>query len=158
MWVWPPAGGSGTLFDKFSHGEGAIWYGNQAAGALSYICGEPRGPSRPAPPRLATSITLRSLPEPIKTDAWTHIAVVRDLEAGRIIWYRNGKKESEEKCAATSIYTTPYPVDIGFGFNVGYFKGKIDEFALYGRALLAQEVQALYNMGAHGMSLSGPGK
>lgn len=98
-----------------------------------------------------THLNLTSLPE---ANVWTHLAVVRDVVNGKITWYKNGKKADEGKCPTTAVRASIAAVQIGYGYS-GYFSGKIDEFSLYRRALTDREIQSLFDLGSHGISLSG---
>jgi hypothetical protein len=56
----------------------------------------------------------------------------------------------ENQIVATSLPTTDFePLYIGFdgGYGYGKFHGLIDDVRIYDRALSAEEVQALYNLG-----------
>jgi len=76
----------------------------------------------------------------IRSKAWSHVALVRDGE--RVTVYLNGNM-TPEICgkAAIGSPSTINRVFIG-GRNDGFasFEGKIDEVAIYGRALLAAEI------------------
>jgi N-acetylneuraminic acid mutarotase len=85
---------------------------------------------------------------------WTHLAGVCDTTAATLTLYINGALDRQ---APLSI--TPY--DSGCAFTIGgvnnacgyygqYFDGQIDEVTLYGSALSAEEVMALYNAGSGG--------
>ena len=78
---------------------------------------------------------------------WEHIAVVIDADNGTITLYRNGEKESVNYEADT------YPKDLGSTtknylgksqWDDPAFKGMIDDFRIYDRALSAGEVKYLF--------------
>jgi hypothetical protein len=155
MWVCPSGPGSGSLFDKRYFAEGNVTYGFQSAHSLAYVFGDTS--TAAVSSGGSSSHAVVAMPDLPEANAWTHIAVVRDLAGGKITWYKNGKKVAEEKTTAAACRTGTWPVWIGNGY-VGRFVGKIDEFVLYARALSAAEVQSLYGLGTSGTPLSGTGR
>ena len=63
----------------------------------------------------------------IATRSWTHLVVVRDLSAKRVLWYRNGKKSSDTAAAYAETAASTLPLLIGAGY-VRPFIGELDEF------------------------------
>jgi hypothetical protein len=93
---------------------------------------------------------------PIEAGAWTHVVLVRDFTNNRLLWYKNGKKTDEGKTPFAGVTASQSPLTIGAGFNgAGMLAGRLDELAIFGRALTEKEVQILYDMGQKGASLSG---
>ncbi|WP_309397940.1 LamG-like jellyroll fold domain-containing protein [Cerasicoccus maritimus] len=83
-----------------------------------------------------------------EADAWKHIAVVFDgnSAADNVILYIDGAAVYTGTIAATAIPSINAPITIGI-LNTNYgdsFNGDIDEVRIYGRALLASEVEYLY--------------
>ncbi len=80
----------------------------------------------------------------VTTDTWYHIAAVMDGGTGKI--YINGTLDNS---GAVNIpaSTASDPIRIGVDYLVSprYFKGHIDEVAIYNRSLSAQQISALYN-------------
>jgi hypothetical protein len=76
-----------------------------------------------------------------KANTWTHITVTYDGVTGRI--YRNGKLKEEGDIPAEGFTGTAY-----FGgidkHNGGFWRGMLDEVALFNRALTEEEVGQLY--------------
>ena len=69
---------------------------------------------------------------------WTHVAAVIDGQAGRATLYLNGKAEGE---APVGMISTGGKFTIGAG-DAGFYRGLIDEIAVYLRPLSPQEVAA----------------
>lgn len=91
-----------------------------------------------------------------KFGMWVHLAVVVDAGAQRVVHYVNGARVSE----TVLKIAPPFRIDAaelgnwnakGFPendpFMIRNFSGAIDEFSLFGRALNAQEIRALYTQG-----------
>ena len=87
---------------------------------------------------------------------WVHLAVVIDGGGKRVVHYLNGVPASEH----TLAIKTPFRVGVaevgnwnakGFPkndpFMIRNFGGAMDEFCLFGRALSAEEIRALYSAG-----------
>ena len=91
---------------------------------------------------------------PIEAGVWTHVALVRDFTNKKFMWYRNGKKTDESKPAFPAVSPSNSPLQIGTGY-VGPFPGRLDELAVFSRALTDKEVQLLFEMGQKGVSLGG---
>ena len=82
---------------------------------------------------------------------WHHIVAVFDSDADRHAIYVNGERVAENEYPIGPIPdTTPgHPMDIGVNhsprpYDQRWWDGYIDEVVLYGRALSAPEVEALY--------------
>ncbi|MBL9126873.1 MAG: LamG domain-containing protein, partial [Verrucomicrobiales bacterium] len=72
---------------------------------------------------------------------WYHLACTWDGAVGRV--YVNGVLEAAVPMAGPPLTSTD-PLTLGHAGYNGYFKGDLDEVGLYGRALTATEVSALY--------------
>ncbi|MDH4239174.1 MAG: LamG domain-containing protein [Phycisphaerae bacterium] len=79
----------------------------------------------------------------LKSNTWTHITVTFDGVTGRI--YRNGKLREEGNIPAEGFTGTAYIGGID-RHNGGFWRGMIDEVALFNRALTEDEVGQLYLM------------
>ena len=79
----------------------------------------------------------------LKSNAWTHITVTYDGVTGRI--YRNGKLKEEGDIPAEGFTGTAYIGGID-RHNGGFWRGMLDEVALFNRALSEEEVGQLYLM------------
>lgn len=74
-------------------------------------------------------------------NAWTHIAVVRDLKARRLRWYINGSLDREGPAEFDRATASGYPITIGKGY-AGEFAGRMAHVRIYDRALSGLEVEA----------------
>jgi len=88
----------------------------------------------------------------LKADTWTHITVTYDGATGCI--YRNGKLRESGHIPAEGFTGTAYIGGIE-KHNGGFWRGMIDEVALFNRALSEEEVGQLYLMTGE-MVESGP--
>jgi ferric-dicitrate binding protein FerR (iron transport regulator) len=85
---------------------------------------------------------------------WTHLALVYDRDAGQVTHYVDGQPVTQE---GIKLDITLRLGDLELGnWNIGshrnkspirYFRGCIDEFLLFGRALSADEIERLYTQG-----------
>ena len=86
-------------------------------------------------------------------ETWYHVAMTYDSASSNLILYVNGVEDGRIS-ASGSILGGTEPVRIGGGsppFTAPYyFQGKIDEPAIYARALSASEIRAIYAAGAAG--------
>jgi hypothetical protein len=76
-----------------------------------------------------------------KSNTWTHITVTYDGVTGRI--YRNGRLKEEGHIPAEGFTGTAYIGGID-KHNGGFWRGMIDEVALFNRALTEEEVAQLF--------------
>ena len=84
----------------------------------------------------------------LSTGIWYHIAIIID-SSGNYIMYLNGV--SDGSGASTLPATGEETFKIGaYGLNggLGRFNGQIDEVRVYNRALSAEEIELLYNLGS----------
>ena len=78
---------------------------------------------------------------------WAAVVTTYDAASGMLTSYINGAPVDSDATAPANLI----PTDIRFGIPQGgesRFSGLLDEFAIYGRALSAEEVQNLYLRGA----------
>jgi chitodextrinase len=80
---------------------------------------------------------------PLTLGAWTHVVMTHD--GAKDIIYFNGVKMNE-KNAVGALDATTNPLGIGFDpiDNANYFNGALDEVQIYGVALDAAQITALY--------------
>ena len=81
----------------------------------------------------------------IKTGDWAHLAIVRDVEAGKVICYVNGEKQDEimARYSMEAIPTRPYC--IGGDHNVKNdraFGGEISSMAMFSTARTPEQIKA----------------
>ncbi|HUS72789.1 MAG TPA: LamG domain-containing protein [Sedimentisphaerales bacterium] len=79
----------------------------------------------------------------LKPETWTHITVTYDGTTGRI--YRNGKLREEANITTEGFTGTAYIGGIE-KHNGGFWRGMLDEVALFNQALSEEEVGQLYLM------------
>ena len=77
----------------------------------------------------------------LKSNTWIHITVTYDGVTGRI--YRNGRLREEGQIPAEGFTGTAYIGGID-KHNGGFWRGMIDEVALFNRALTEEEVAQLF--------------
>ena len=85
-------------------------------------------------------------PPAIPSNEWTHLAITFDGFAKRI--YVNGVEAASQAESGPLAYnpTAPVPLTIGSDrLGNALFNGRIDEVALYDRALAADEILDIYN-------------
>ena len=80
----------------------------------------------------------------ITANEWQHVAVTRT--SGVLNLYRNGVEYNGTRPTQNGTINNDSDGIIGKWFNSShYFKGKIDELAIFNTALTAQEIQSIYN-------------
>lgn len=71
---------------------------------------------------------------------WTHVALVRDLDAMKLRWYINGELSNETDALFAAAVAGNNSAFIGRGY-VRNFAGQIDEFRIWNSARNAEEIQ-----------------
>lgn len=79
---------------------------------------------------------------PIPANRWTHLAVVRDLTAMTLKWYRNGVLVNQVAASYPAATVSTLPAYIGHGY-VSDFAGRISDVQVWSKALSAEQVQAV---------------
>jgi concanavalin A-like lectin/glucanase superfamily protein len=98
--------------------------------------------------RLIVGSTHLSTASSLPTGAWVHVAGTWDGTTGRL--FVNGSVAGSAAIAGP-LPTTSLPLRIGADSNgENRFSGKIDEVALYNRALTTAEIGAIVAAGPHG--------
>jgi hypothetical protein len=97
----------------------------------------------------------------IPMNAWTHVAAVYDQNTGTRSIYINGVNITNRTDPPITVLNGTADVSIGTWLNTPtqtqeYFSGSIDELTLYGRALSAAEIQAIYNSDGGGKCAAPP--
>ena len=79
----------------------------------------------------------------VETGAWIHLAAVVDVDTNRITLYRDGKVADQET-RPSDILPGDSTLHFG-GWNMGdrLLNGDLDDVAIWGRALTAEEITAL---------------
>lgn len=90
-----------------------------------------------------------SLPgEPIPFGAWTHIAVVKN--GADLALYLNGELRQQGKAPSSLDQTTAANIALGANPNYSgneYYTGRLSDFALYAKAMNAEQVRRVYEEG-----------
>jgi Concanavalin A-like lectin/glucanases superfamily len=93
------------------------------------------------------------------TDVWQHVAATFDITTQLMVVYVDGVPVPSSLVAGsvviTSITDSVSPVRIGTAKNISgqpteFWTGLIDEVEIFGRALAASEIQAIFNAGSAG--------
>jgi len=74
---------------------------------------------------------------------WYHIISTYDGSIMKI--YIDGQKDTNELIASGNITEYNTPVELGRYLGLHYFNGRLDDVAIYSKALTAQQVKDLYN-------------
>ncbi|HXD23802.1 MAG TPA: LamG-like jellyroll fold domain-containing protein [Gemmatimonadaceae bacterium] len=134
-WVYPTATQSGwrTILQR----QPDVYLLHASSGA---------GPLRPAAGGTFNGVHYPSIsaPSAIPVNTWTHLAMTYDGTVLRI--YVNGVQVATDSRNSGPIAATNNPFWIGGNDPYGeYFKGRIDDVRVYGRALGAAEIQSDMN-------------
>jgi hypothetical protein len=87
---------------------------------------------------------------PVPRNQWTHVAVT--LEGTNMYAYVNGVQHpTVGTFPAGQVFPSDYTLQIGAGDWIHPFEGKIDEVAIYNRALTLEEIQRHYQNGLEGL-------
>ena len=83
----------------------------------------------------------------IADDLWHHVAGVYDLDSRRLTLYVDGAEVASSVVGETTV-STAAPLQIGKHWDTfnAWLTGPLDEVRVYGRALVAAEIQALYEV------------
>jgi len=76
---------------------------------------------------------------------WTHYAVTKN--GGAVVYYLNGIQVYASTGAGNTQNVLPWHIMMN-GQNAQYIRGMTDDVRIYNRALSAEEIKRLYNMGA----------
>ncbi|MFN7138786.1 MAG: LamG-like jellyroll fold domain-containing protein [Limisphaerales bacterium] len=92
----------------------------------------------------------------LQLSTWQHVALTYDKASGIGRIYRNGAIVAEQNLGSFTPQTNH---DLVFGHNSvfpnNYFSGRMDEMALYHRALSLEEILSIYNAGENGKCMDG---
>ncbi|GAA0381409.1 LamG-like jellyroll fold domain-containing protein [Bacillus horti] len=81
-----------------------------------------------------------SMNSPLRAGVWTHLAVVRDVDEGRLFWYRDGELVNQ----ANTLYAQAAPSNLNATIGSGYvsnFQGDMDEFRIWSVARTHEEIK-----------------
>ena len=113
-------------FEIHQNGHPRLYWVNSAGQAVDYIF---------------TSVN-------VYTGKWTHVALVRENEAGKLHCYINGELAQTLTKGQTENVIPPSPYVVGGdqrGGNAQYFKGRIESVVVYSNSRSAEEIQdAMY--------------
>lgn len=143
MWLKPASFSSRqNPFCKAYGGEGCIT--QETGGALTYYYGTAGANASPYQ-QIGTGNVLA-------VGSWTHVVIVRDLNAMKLTWFVNGSLKASATASYSAAVASTNSVLIGAGY-AGKYNGSIDDVRVYNRALSANEVSALYSEYNPGLNL-----
>ena len=90
---------------------------------------------------------------PIAAAVWYHVVVVRDGSANTVSLYKDGIQDTTTSMAFPQGFSSSAPMTIGWFESPPsyfYYRGLVDEVALYDRAITVQEIQDHYDRGRLG--------
>jgi hypothetical protein len=155
-WVWADSLTQwGTITANWNGLYGALEYGLFGSNPqLSLYFAEPN----PQGINVANGSESAALPS-FSVGQWHYVAVVVNGSTHSVTFWRDGLNYGQFFFSG-SFYPAPVPqLDIGgepagFSPSQSYWDGKIDDLALWTRALSNQEIAAIYNAGLNGQALS----
>jgi hypothetical protein len=86
----------------------------------------------------------------LSTGVWHHVAITYDDATDTFTGYFDGQPDGTSTSADNYL---PYGPTIGYGNGAADLNGKIDELAVYGRALEPSEIQGIFDAGSAGKDL-----
>jgi len=98
------------------------------------------------------SHSWRSDTDIVVPNEWQHVAMSYEKSTGLLRFYLNGRKVTEHSVGLISPQTS-YPLAIGYRPDQEHFAGRIDELAIYRRALSDAEFAAIHAAGSRGKCL-----
>jgi hypothetical protein len=123
------------LIDKAYGGEYTWTF--EESGKVFHLHGEAGRNGNPYEASLMT--------RPLKTGIWGHLAIVRDVNSGKITWYNNGIAVRFDKINL-NYRASKNNLLIGKAYT-GPFFGMLDEVAVFNRPLSTMEIKKIYKMG-----------
>lgn len=129
MWIKANQNGRQNPIDMGYGGEGTFTI--EANGSVSYYYGPNGGYSTPYQ-------GFGSGSGSIKWNKWTHVALTRDFQNKKLIWYVNGKKKTETSTRFNSAGVSGFK-KIGNGY-VNSLSGELKDVRIYNRPLSATEI------------------
>ena len=155
-WIKPADISSSHAIAEFNNGSGSIglhfWHSDSGIGGLGGLFANLKDIS-------GGSHILASSANLLVTNAFQHVALIYNRTNGLAKIFRNGVAVASANLGSFRPQTT-YPCYFGTrpsGPSAGgYFKGLIDEIAIYNRALPDSEIQAVFYAGSAGKSCIPP--
>ncbi|MFO1460689.1 MAG: LamG-like jellyroll fold domain-containing protein [Verrucomicrobiota bacterium] len=138
FWIWPETTTRvQTIIAKSYAGEGAIALLDN--GRLRYHYGNLGFDSGSLNANYQFADTGGSLVRRV----WTHVALVRDLAAGKLRWYLNGELSSETSVSLSPAVAGSQRLTLGNGW-AGGFVGEMDEVRIWSTARTGDEIRSLW--------------
>ncbi|MGB6297681.1 MAG: LamG domain-containing protein, partial [Rivularia sp. (in: cyanobacteria)] len=132
MWIKPAHFDSRqNPYAKAYGGEGSITM--EENGSLSYYYGN-RGSNSGS--NNVSYQRIRTVAGVLEIDKWSHIAIIRDFDSGKIAWYINGE-ETEIRDSSVPIFSAAVAGTNSAYIGDGYtnnFEGEIDEVRIWNTA------------------------
>ena len=151
MWIRPDAlGPRRSILHKAWGGECSIVL--EPTGEISYMYGSSGRSGEPyySITTLAVAkahgvsgiIAVTGRKAKVRLNQWTHLAIVRDLEAKKLRWYFNGRLLVESTATILQARASGASLFLGKGYLSAY-SGLIDEVGIWNRPLTAAEIRAV---------------
>ncbi|MCW5557601.1 MAG: Ig-like domain-containing protein, partial [Verrucomicrobiae bacterium] len=136
FWIWPEiTTRDQTLIAKAYAGEGGMAL--LSNGQIRYHYGNLGINGGTANVNYQFADTGRTLPR----RAWTHVALVRDLGAGKLRWYLNGELASETSVTIAPAVAGNQRLTLGNGW-AGPFAGDLDEVRIWNSVRTGDEIRS----------------
>lgn len=130
MWIKPLAfDGRQNPLDKAYFGEGAITLGPNGHLIYYWGVGSTEG-------QYQSVFSKKAIP----LNKWTHVMLVRDLDAGKLHWYFNGDRVTSVDAKFDQAANTTEDWLLGAGY-AGGFKGQLAQVKIFNQAIKPDEIE-----------------
>ncbi|MBI1375095.1 MAG: hypothetical protein GC159_20440 [Phycisphaera sp.] len=140
---------NGTNFNERAHPFFKTWGGEgsmtiEKSGLINFYWG----------PSGADKLPYQGVPmqTTLPVGKWTHVMIVRDMAARQVLWYVNGQMTHREPTKFEKAGRSTVPILIGKGYTPNFLAAKLDDMAIWNRALTAEEVAEIYKTSTDGRS------
>lgn len=136
MWLYPIYDGARqNPYNKTYGGEGTITF--EVSRTLNYYWGTNGGNASPYTGfNSSTSLSL---------NAWSHVAISRNITNNTLTWYINGVQTAQTTCAYSASAASTMNLIIGTGYT-NPFRGKIDDVRVYASGLNSNDILEIMNV------------
>jgi hypothetical protein len=155
-WIKPTDVSSAHCIAEWNNGAGGIglqfWHSDPGIGGLGAVFANVTDIS-------GAGHVFATSPGLLTSNVFQHIALTYSKSNGVAALYRNGALAASSTIGQVRAQTT-FPLFFGRRISgsgpTGFYKGVVDEIALYNRGLTASEVQAIFNAGSFGKACIPP--